>query len=485
MLKVPGDNPQSSIEQFVRERISNEIHQKLIIESLLAIFPQISGLKTDFETSENDVMYSTNGSRFSLKEKKLVLSKRYILKGILRFFFYGAYVSLTMFWNMGERIPSRSITLVFGVESRFLKSKGKVESVEKRLERILNRNALKNSTYLFEDRKKFTAARRMLLKNTSFDLATYLFRRNFDTRKKLLYLRLGLQESCKIIFKYRSMVLVCPSKLLIEGQIWERIAQQDKLSLNLLSTQSKLSLLPVAYFHFNGPRCIVWYSNNSLPFLKKGAIREVPNKLFTSDLITDNFVWSESHSEYLRSLFPNSNVEVVGPILFEDLNSYTFSEYRDVDILLFDVTPFQGLAYETFYSPERCTGFISDIFNVSKELNLRIKVKPKRSYLLRNTAGVRHDRNYINLLNQLGREPNFEVIPAETQLELIISKSQIVIGMPFTSPVLVARALGINCIYYVPEELGDWELPPSRDHIRVIQGVEHLRNEITRLTKFD
>ena len=49
-----------------------------------------------------------------------------------------------------------------------------------------------------------------------------------------------------------------------------------------------------------------------------------------------------------------------------------------------------------------------------------------------------------------------------------------VIGLPFTSPILAATRLNRPSIYYAPLDVGEWNLPPERDGILVVRGKKDL-----------
>ena len=51
---------------------------------------------------------------------------------------------------------------------------------------------------------------------------------------------------------------------------------------------------------------------------------------------------------------------------------------------------------------------------------------------------------------------------------------KVVIGLPFTSPVLISSYLNRPSVYYVPGEIDDWDIQSERDNISVIKGRTQL-----------
>jgi polysaccharide biosynthesis PFTS motif protein len=86
-------------------------------------------------------------------------------------------------------------------------------------------------------------------------------------------------------------------------------------------------------------------------------------------------------------------------------------------------------------------------------MNLKIQLKHKRVF------SKQHSSDYLNFINQ--KVTNFEitVIDPNQNLYDLISKSKIVIGFPFTSPVIIGQELNTPSIFYCSSKL----LPTAQD----------------------
>jgi polysaccharide biosynthesis PFTS motif protein len=55
-----------------------------------------------------------------------------------------------------------------------------------------------------------------------------------------------------------------------------------------------------------------------------------------------------------------------------------------------------------------------------------------------------------------------------------VGESSLVVGIPFTSPVILAKEMNIPCFYYVPDSASNWEIGKRQDDIAVIIGRSEL-----------
>ena len=85
------------------------------------------------------------------------------------------------------------------------------------------------------------------------------------------------------------------------------------------------------------------------------------------------------------------------------------------------------------------------------------------------------DPAYINLLTQLEKSENFKVLGSDENLYNLVASSKAVIGIPFVSPVSIAKELRVPCCYYVGEGNSEWSIPIELDGIEVIVGKEKLQ----------
>jgi polysaccharide biosynthesis PFTS motif protein len=230
---------------------------------------------------------------------------------------------------------------------------------------------------------------------------------------------------------------------------------------------------------------MVWYSNNSLPFNKIGHKSIAPSVATNADYIDHHYVWSKSHKEYLEYRYPKASITVVGPILFEPLDPLASKQLAPKGILYFDVTPFDNLDFETFYTTKMCSEALGDIAQVAQELGVQLELKPKRPYLRNQGLKYQHSVSYLAQLDQLESEKMLTQLDSGVSITESILNCQVVIGLPFTSPILAASRLNRPSIYYAPLVAGDWDIPSERDGILVLRGKRQLIDYLISIIQED
>lgn len=230
---------------------------------------------------------------------------------------------------------------------------------------------------------------------------------------------------------------------------------------NIIITNSNYSAQPLWMRQYPGRNYathMVWYSQNSIPFVYAfDPVRtQLPNhRHFAFDA---TWVWTEGYADYIRSLGIGATIHVVGPILWY-LPKPPLREpnTKEIRVMVFDVTPVRpevakriGLVYN-YYSAENVVRFIDDIVtaarNVEPKLGKKVRVflKHKRSH------EPTRDPRYIAAIERLaGTEAALELEPPEANIYSLASGSDLVIAVPYSSPVYVAKCSGVNAMYYDP-----------------------------------
>ena len=156
-----------------------------------------------------------------------------------------------------------------------------------------------------------------------------------------------------------------------------------------------------------------------------------------------------------------------------------FQKNRDVierkkeDIVLFfEVAPLDNA--DVFYSSQMAKATVSSLVDaigqVSASLNKEIKLelKPKRNYSKRNNA------DYINLLKALKRLGKLVILDSNLNLYDVISRAKLVVAVPYSSPALIARELGVNSIFFA-QDFETFKLSEEHDGIEVVVQIERLK----------
>jgi len=147
-------------------------------------------------------------------------------------------------------------------------------------------------------------------------------------------------------------------------------------------------------------------------------------------------------------------------------------------ITFFDVTPMAQA--KDFYEPYIAMNNLECIFEMTKQLQdefgkyLQLRVKPKRRY------SKIHSQGYINKMNDGVHSGLVELLNPHTNLYSVISESDLVLSVPFTSPSVIARELDVPT-FYCSFDSSDWDIPNNSSGISVIKTREALYNEVKTL----
>lgn len=230
---------------------------------------------------------------------------------------------------------------------------------------------------------------------------------------------------------------------LFEFVVWYVIKEKP---IHILTTQSTMHMLPVSFRITNSKfnRKMLWYSTNSQPIMKRNAVVEKPN--FSKNLNSNvdlHFVWDLNSRNHLKSN-GISRISIVGSILFVKQETISVSK-KGLNLVYFDVTPFEN--GNTYYTEKRMIENLCSLIEVVEKLSLErgevinLLIKPKRE-----TKGS-HSRAYIEQLDSFERYGRIQILRPETNLYGLIANADVVIGIPFTSPVVVGREMGIKSAF--------------------------------------
>jgi hypothetical protein len=440
----------------------------IIFEFLLHLFRVES---RDYRNNKSEFIYSTDQTSFDISTGALRASRKRVLRGIWRLSLF--MVALIMAASLPRtRRKYANTALLFGFDKEFLNSDIAIENLTKNLRGkfpILFKDV---DQILFESRNNAISSFLDSRSRTIPILAFRVLRDNFTVKSSWIMVTAIIKSTFKTIRHNWDIFFIAPDRIFLEFSIWQMMLA--KLNFRIVTTQSKLELLPAPFYVQNSNRTMVWYSNNCLPFNKIGHKPIDPEVAVNSGFIDHHYVWSDSHREFLAHRYPNSEITVVGPITFKTSKIDAPHQQEPKGILYFDVIPFDNLEFETFYTSKMCREAIIDLADVAEELGVRLYLKPKRPYLLGQGAKIQHSESYVKLLYKLESQKLVTLLDSRVEIAGAILSSHVVIGLPFTSPVLVSSQLKRPSIYYVPIDAGNWEIPPERDGIAVIQGKNQL-----------
>ena len=266
--------------------------------------------------------------------------------------------------------------------------------------------------------------------------------------------------------------------LLLEYCTWGLLASESKIVI--ITTQSSHKKLPVPFYmgSSNFERHMIWYSTNSIPIRKSSE--EKPNLVLSSNLanfVDIHLVWDKMQINFLQSQ-KISNSKAYGSMLFyprEKCRHLTNS----IDILYFDVVP-QNLYEDSFYSTKMSLNNLECIIEVITEYNnqfdssLVLNIKHKRK------TSKAHSRTYLNRVEYLTSLGMLRIIPPSENLYDLVNRSKLVIGTPFTSPVIIAKEFNVDCAFVCFNAL-DYSIPNMFNDVLVIKEKKMLLDSLTKL----
>ena len=262
--------------------------------------------------------------------------------------------------------------------------------------------------------------------------------------------------------------------------IWSQFLEKNQMRFTMITTQSSLDLLPESFYFFSKPgvkRVMMWYSTNSKPINRKGEPKIIPSSIEKmKQLDVEHWVWNHHEVDFLGN-FGLKSVKQVGPIVFQEEEFLSKSKYSFI-VTFFDVTP---MNFSTdYYSTQIAMNTLNSVLSVTQRLQnefgeyLKIRVKPKREY------SNLHSQIYINKMFDAVEVGAIELLSYRTNLYSVISESDFVLSVPFTSPSLIARELDIPT-FYCSFDSSEWEIPATSSGIFVLKSEEDLYTELKGL----
>jgi len=267
-------------------------------------------------------------------------------------------------------------------------------------------------------------------------------------------------------------IIATYKELVFEMQIAKELLGSNLIG-TLINTNSSYSFQD-SFFHLTfdakpHDSCMFWYSDNSVnkPIFNN-SIASFDQSLFEEMKIKKHFVWADSHARYLKK-FTEHEISIVGSQLLYP-RPKNISRIKEFDFIIFDVTPFASSSSIDFYSEARMMGFIKDIMDAlayPEFSSFKGGVKPKRLHT------DKHSRKYVRLINNsFGPNHKYILFTPDSELYELIAKSRCVIGVPFTSPVVIAKELRVPSCYYIGDD--KVILPKKYNNIPVLRNKQEL-----------
>lgn len=234
---------------------------------------------------------------------------------------------------------------------------------------------------------------------------------------------------------------------------------------------------------------MVWYSQNSIPFVMKADdfTKDMPNYRYMQ--LDTHWVWTPGFRQYLierRGWM--KHVEVVGPVTWHLPAALLKQQTSTFNIVVFDVTPISDAYAESigllrnYYCPSTALGFLNGVLEAvasvqkSQLVECVVNLKHKRHY------SITHDRGYIEAVSRLVEQGEVRLIPFDANIYSLISGSDVVVVIPYSSPSYIASTLDVPSIYFDPT----MEMQPTFEPatgISFASGTDALCEHLIRIYK--
>ena len=314
-------------------------------------------------------------------------------------------------------------------------------------------NTEKNKT-LIECRGLFRSKRYSNLIVT-LDIPLKIFTTEFSKKKQIKLILVFFHKLLILVksFNNSQCVYIAFKEYIFDENVYLAITSKNQIA-KIITTPSNIHYQPISFEirNFSEERLMIWYSANSIPIRYKPRKTSISEKNLDASLkhmaIDTHWVWTSEHKKYIMKM-TNSNILVKGSMVFYN-PPRKLNRKKKYDIVIFDVTPYnsKGVFKDMIYSFPVKKEFIEDIIEsvklVSQKLDrdIDVYIKHKRSF------GSTHSSDYIAYIAGLVQNNELSVLPLNSDLYELIAASKIVIGFPFTSPVIIGQELKIPSIYY-------------------------------------
>jgi len=235
------------------------------------------------------------------------------------------------------------------------------------------------------------------------------------------------------------------------------------------------------------PTAMVWYSENN-KWIWDGENRPHNHPAFFCMDVQSHWVWTESQRKWLLSIGCQSDIHVVGPILwYLPAKSMSCSGDGPAWVTVFDIIPvstrrLSELALtDPYYSLDRCVGFVRGVAEAARVarafsgLDIRIRLKHKRMQL-------DADVFYGKLISELVQQQQLSLIDMSEDLYVLTTSSILSVVQPFSSPAIVAVSRSSRACYFDVD--GTLRKPALLDpRIDFVQDVQALAQCIIRASK--
>ena len=289
----------------------------------------------------------------------------------------------------------------------------------------------------------------------TLDIPLKIFTVKFSLKQKWSLILIFSQKLLTLIksFNNSQYMYLIFKEYIFDESVYLLTLNNDQVDI-VVTTPGAIQYQPIIFEipEFTGERVMLWYSSNTVPLRyksRKASIVGKNSEIFLKHMAIDtHWVWTSEHKKFLMKV-TNSTILVKGSMQFYNCpKKLDFN--KKYDVIIFDVTPASGnsIYKDTMYTFPIAKEFIEDIIEsvnlVSQKLDrdISIYIKHKRSFSRINSS------RYITYINKLVKNRQLFVLPIGVDLYETIAASKIIIGFPFTSPVIIGQELKVPSVHY-------------------------------------
>ena len=382
-----------------------------------------------------------------------------IMKFIALWLLSFAYIFRSLVMNKSESGP---VTLIYGVPYANLTMDGSAQLFEDFCQ--------KGSLDVLSSAKKFIVQTGLPVKagnSKSFVYARFpLFALFLANKLNMNDSLVFMKQHVSIFFRYIYMMLKCPITCLLWRDFAVHamvIALNNKklIKANIITNSNWLEqflwMTDLSNRHFK-TYMVLYSQNTSSMIFKDDPVKAVyPGiKNLRVDLI---FIWDAFYEEVLKQQGVFIKTRVVTPVLwYLPIIKTAQKNTKLLKICVFDVSPMskdylldQGMT-GSYYNTENMLSYMNDILvvvdNLKKQLKCEIEVILKHKRAPKKAA---QDVSYFSHVKELCESnTNLRLVGENTNLFTLIADCELVIVVPFSSPVYVANYLNIPALFYDP-----------------------------------
>jgi len=289
----------------------------------------------------------------------------------------------------------------------------------------------------------------------TLDIPLKIFTIKFSLKQKWNLILIFSQKLLTLIksFNNSQYMYLIFKEYIFDESVYLLTLNEDQVDI-VVTTPGAIQYQPIIFEipEFTGERVMLWYSSNTVPLRYKSTKASIVGKnseIFLKHMAIDtHWVWTSEHKKFLMKV-TNSTILVKGSMQFYNCpKKLDFN--KKYDVIIFDVTPASSnsIYKDTMYTFPIAKEFIEDIIEsvklVSQKLDrdISIYIKHKRPFSRVNSS------RYITYINKLVKNRQLFVLPMGVDLYETIAASKIIIGFPFTSPVIIGQELKVPSVHY-------------------------------------